>query len=378
MPKLKRRADGNYCVSLSVGKDRNGKPKRKYFYSKVSQKDAIAKRNAWMREHPYGEEEEVSERLEGLTVRQWANRWLEAYKGAMASNTQINYESNSNMICAYTYASGVKLGDMLLEDVKPLHIQEFFNSLNGYSKATISLRRLTIEQIFNSAVENGLIEKSPVGKMPKLQGSYEGHKALTREEINAIGKHWKGHTYGLPAMVMLWAGLRIGEASALKWENVDLNQGIIHVTEGRDLLKKTDGRTKTNASVRDVPIFPQLHVALSSVPKDKRTGYVVTTQDGQPFSRATAPNLCKTFCSFLSKQAENEIVFTAHDLRTTFATVCYDAGVDVQTTARWMGHSNVNTTMQIYTKLSKEQYTDSIAKMELFSQQITGTLTVVK
>ena len=51
--------------------------------------------------------------------------------------------------------------------------------------------------------------------------------------------------------------------------------------------------------------------------------------------------------------------FTAHDLRTTFATMRYDAGVDLHTVKRWMGHSNIETTLAIYTKLTEERRTES-------------------
>ena len=62
----------------------------------------------------------------------------------------------------------------------------------------------------------------------------------------------------------------------------------------------------------------------------------------------------------------------ADDLRTTFATMCYDAGVDLHTAKRWMGHSSVETTLSIYTKLSNERRVESTDAMDAYSAALTG------
>lgn len=394
MARPKKRTDGYYTVTLTIGTDKEGKAKRKYFYSKISRKDAIAKRDAWMREHPYGETDEPQDRLDNLTVEEWTGRWMTAYKSVLENNSRRMYETNKRAICGHVFASGVRFGDMPLVDVKPLHINEYINSLTGYSKSAIQQRKLTITQIFDSAVENGLIEKSPVGKMPKVKGTYTGHRALTREEIALLNKDWRLNRFGLPALVMLWGGLRVGEVCGLKWENIDLDNDVIHVVEARDLRAERDKDTKTVSSVREVPIFPRLKLALATVPASERVGYFCVSPDGQAMNKQAIRVAMRSLMLTLTLDANGvdpasrsvgmrtdkirerleeqgkeyrEVSFTAHDLRTTFATICYDAGVDVQTTAKWMGHSDITTTMKIYTKLSAEQYEESREKMERFS-----------
>lgn len=361
MARAKKRNDGYYTVTLTIGTDEDGKAKRKYFYSKISRKDAIAKRNAWMQEHPY--DEHPSEKLEALTVEQWAERWKQGYKSVLDDNTKKMYTTQVNGICDFTFASGVRFGSMMLADVKPLHINDIVNGLAGYSKSTISKRKLTLDQMFNAAVENGLIAKSPVGKMPSVKGTYTGHKALTRKEISRVSEQWQENRFGLGIMTMLWAGLRLGEVCALKWENIDLRTDTIHVVESRDVKAGKDKDTKTVNSVRNVPIFPQLHVALASVPEAQRKGYLCLSAHGQPMTNTAVRKVMPQFTKLVDAD------FTAHDLRITFATICYDAKVDVQTTAKWMGHSDVTTTMKIYTKLSEEQYEESREKMAEFSRR---------
>ena len=77
-----------------------------------------------------------------------------------------------------------------------------------------------------------------------------------------------------------------------------------------------------------------------------------------------------TLKAFLRAMPE-EIVFTAHDLRTTFVTLCYDAKVDVLTTAKWAGHEDIKTTLEIYTKLSQERREDSAENMLRYIEKIT-------
>lgn len=361
MPRAKKRCDGYYNVTLTIGTDEDGKAKRKYFYSKISHKDAIAKRNAWMQEHQYNEQ--PTEKLESLTVEQWAERWQQGYKSVLEDRTVKMYATQVNGICNFKFRSGVRFGDMSLEDVKPLHINDFVNSLAGYSKSTIDKRKLTLDQLFEAAVENGLIAKSPVGKMPKVKGTYTGHKALTRQEIGMVTERWQESRFGLGIMTMLWAGLRLGEVCALKWENIDLKTDTIHVTESRDVKAGKDKDTKTDNSMRSVPIFAQLHVALASVPEAQRKGYLCLSAHDKPMTNTAVRKAMESYTALV------DVDFTAHDLRTTFATICYDAKVDVQTASKWMGHADVTTTLKIYTKLSKEQYAESREKMAEFSRQ---------
>lgn len=366
MARAKKRADGNYCVTLVIGRDENGKSKRKFFYSRISRADAMAKRDEWTQTHEFNEPEAV-EKLDKLTVREWSARWMAAYKSGMSNNGKLSYKSCCNRICNFVFASGVTFGDMLLQDVKPLHINEYINSLKGMSKSVIAKARLTLKQLFETAQDNGFIDATPAQKIQKVKGTYTGHRALSRKEIDLIGQNWRKHSFGLPVMVMMWAGLRKGECCALKWENIDLKNDVILVEESRDFRLKMDKEPKTEAGKREVPIFPPLSAALRSVPEADRHGYFCRNKYGRPMDGITPDHTLKAFLRAMPE----EIVFTAHDLRTTFVTLCYDAKVDVLTTAKWAGHEDIKTTLEIYTKLSQERREDSAENMLRYIEKIT-------
>ena len=98
-----------------------------------------------------------------------------------------------------------------------------------------------------------------------------------------------------------------------------------------------------------------------------RHGHLVFTQeDGGVCSKSSIKRGLESFLLKLSKAAKRDVKFNCHDLRDTFATMCYDAGVDAKTTQKWMGHSDITTTMKIYTKLSEERQKDSTDLMDGF------------
>ena len=195
---------------------------------------------------------------------------------------------------------------------------------------------------------------------------------------------------------MLWAGLRKGEACALRWEDIDLEKGIIHVRRAWDPVHAVIKDTKTVAGQRDVPIFAKLREALES--QRKSSGLVFKTADGGYHTYSSLERSVDGFIGCMERVLNSvpnpeytnvrtdiwqkrvalaggewkKFYFTPHDLRTTFATMCYDAKVDMHTTARWMGHTNVETTLGIYTKLTNERRIESTNAMDKYSRSMDG------
>jgi integrase len=189
---------------------------------------------------------------------------------------------------------------------------------------------------------------------------------LTRQEAALVTSQYAGHRFGLPAMVMMWAGLRTQECFALRWEDIDLKENIIHVRRALDIRERSEKATKTENSVRDVPIFAPLQLPLQRAYKGREGHLVFTQEDGGVCSKSSIKRGLESFLLKLSKASGDAVKFSCHDLRDTFATMCYDAGVDAKTTQKWMGHSDITTTMKIYTKLSEERQKDSTDLMDGF------------
>jgi integrase len=359
MAKAKKREDGRYAVSLTLA---NGK--RKYFYSTTSRHEAELKKAEWVKQHPDLME---GEKLDGrITVEKWAEKWMDAYKGSLEPSSRRWYSSTVKSICGYTFKSGVVFGSMRVTEVRAAHLSEIVNSFSGIGKGTIQNRKMVLRSLFSAAKDNGIISVDPAVKLPNVKGTYEGHKALTRHEAQLIADNYQGHRFGLPAMLMMWGGFRKQEAFSLHWSDVDLKDGFFHVTHAMDVRTGREKATKTENSVRDIPIFAALKLPLQRAYKGRTGELVFPREDGSLWSEQAIKSGLDSFIKYIKERTGEELDFTCHDLRDTFATMCYDAGVDVQTTAKWMGHSNVMTTLKIYTKLSAEKHEESIERMNGF------------
>lgn len=158
--------------------------------------------------------------------------------------------------------------------------------------------------------------------------------------------------------ITLYTGLRIGEALALQWEDIDLSCRVLYVrhTVSR-VWYKSDGKKysrlvitppKTSSSQRIIPLCSKLLEILSTFPYRKQTGYILTA-NGSFVSPRTFEYRYK---KMLEKCGIMPLNF--HVLRHTFATRCIEANVDVKTLSEIMGHSNASITLNTYVHPSIE------------------------
>lgn len=398
MARAKKRSDGRFCVSLVVGKDKNGKSIKKHFYSRTSISDAKRRRDEYMDTHVFGGVGVPTERISGeMTLSQWAEKWLASYKSNLTPNSRDFYRNQTSVICKHE-RDGIRFGDMALASFKPIHISEYINSLSGKSKSTIRARKLTLKQLFEAARANGMIERdlcvdiAETAQKTRVAGTYAGHKTLTREWINLINANYGKHRFGIYALLAIWTGMRPAELCALTWDDVDLNAAVFHVRGSLDIRHGSEAKsTKTEAGERDIPIFAPARYALLSA--QQKRGFVCTSAHGEPLTVAALDWGFESFKGFLERLANNvphpenaqgfrkdkwikklheqkkewvTFDYTLYDLRVTFCTTLYDAGVDLKTAQKYMGHKDAATTLRIYTKLSEQRQADSTEKMEAF------------
>ncbi len=269
-------------------------------------------------------------------------------------------------------------------DVTEIRLYDVQNVLNKFSKQnpytnkpsakkTISGYISAISMCFDYMVANRVIYNNPLTllKAPK-NAVQKKRSAITYEQINWIKE--TEHRAQLPYMIMLYCGLRRGEITALEWKDIDLKNKTISVTKSYDNIAKEVKPPKTKNSVRVVPI-PDL--LLSYLEKQSRknklvfpntVGGYMTDHSWQELHHSYMRTLNIKYGKFdmppnLNKKVPISIdMFTPHQLRHTYATLLYDAGVDVITAKYLLGHSDVKTTLQIYTDLSNKNKEKNIDK----------------
>lgn len=378
----KKRADGRVQVVIDIGKE-NGERKRKYFYGRTLT-EARAKRDAWLEE----QERKTSVAEPDVTLARWSQLWLESVKDTTELST---YKARASAARAQNAVviSGVPFGDMAIKNILPMHVQTYMNALSGYSRGMISYRRGVIKSILASAVANGIIPSSPWQAIRSPKGSYTGHRALSPAERRMIEDTAHLHRAGAWALVMAYTGMRREELVALEAQDVDLDGKQIHIQ--RAAVLKEGSRTKqpkTEAGTRTIPIFAQIENTMRLAIGNRKHGRVFTSAAGEPLTESSFKQAWRSYMIVLERyvngiepyehtigfrrtlaikaaeRAGEKYVqvepFTPHDLRYTFATILYDAGVDVKTAAYLLGHADITVTMKIYTKLSEEKKASGI------------------
>lgn len=172
----------------------------------------------------------------------------------------------------------------------------------------------------------------------------------------------------LGIFICLSTGIRIGEICALTWEDIDTENGIIHIrkTIQRIYIRENDIRhtelmidtPKTATSIRDIPMTKNLLSVLKPLRKIVNENFFVLTNDITPTEPRTYRNYYK---KLLVKLHIPPIKF--HGLRHSFATRCIESHCDYKTVSVILGHSNISTTLDLYVHPNYEQKKKCIDKM---------------
>ena len=237
--------------------------------------------------------------------------------------------------------------------------------------------------IFRVAIQSRAIEYNPAEYIviPQYAPSEE-RRAITDTEREWIEN--TPHRAQTAAMIMLYAGLRRGEVAALTWNDIDFSAGTIRVN--KSVTYKGDNprslkAPKTEAGERVVPMPRKLIDYLSTV--SRTSLLVVTSARGSQMTESAWKRLWESYMKVLNETYANPEgasrfspkkgglpmmiqTFTPHCLRHTYCTMLYEAGVDVLVAKELMGHSDVKTTLGIYTHLSRKHARTNAALLDVY------------
>lgn len=370
-----RRADGRVQLSVVTGRDAAGKLQRKYFYG-ATKAEAQRKKDAYL-------QSKQTAPVSAITVEQWVDEYMKAYR----ANVNPLYKSND----AVPYERLKRdLGTRALASIREIDLQASVNALAGMSFSTCDKYIQAVKRVFKKARKNRLIPEDPAEDLELPQYTKGTHRALTKDEIDLILKYWQESPAGLWIMLMLFCGLRRGEMMALDWSAIDLPSRTITVRQTAVINGNTaivEPRTKTAAGLRVIPIPEPLYNALSSVPH--RAGFVCLSAHGKPLTESAVSRGLDRFCNVVSRlmadrpknpsrtnkkdELPSLFKFRTHDLRHTYCSLLYAAGVDVKTAAYLLGHADISVTMKIYTHLSEEKKTVSTDALTAYISTLSGT-----
>lgn len=369
-PKKPVRSDGRYKVTLDIGRTPEGKRIQKSFYGKT-QREANAKKREY--------EERLAEGAnpERMTVAQWAEQWL-PYSSTNEEARRLNQRYLNKLL--------PQIGHMQLAEVRQIDIQRFAASLSSLKQPTVNAARRTACRLFKAAAKNNYIKESPCEDVVWEGQKSETHRMLEEWEKLLILRHWNKTDVGIRAMIMLFTGCRIGEALALEWEDIDFENNLVRISKTvRMRGKETQLSTpKTEAGNRTVPLLKPLREALESLDVD-RQGIICKSRQGGLVGTG------ELYCSWDTwirnmeniankrpidgirprKRPKDYVTFSirTHDLRHTYCTMLYEAGVGLKEAQYLMGHADAEMTLRIYTHLSNNQLTKANALLASYTEK---------
>lgn len=313
---------------------------------------------------------------------EYMKQWLNSIKSTIELTTYSSYKNKVDTISEYFNNLGIRLIDLKKSDIK-----SFYNHLietKGLKIQTVKRYHANIHKALNEAVDLELIKINPATNIKFDKTEQYIASYYNQEELENLFEVAKGSIIELHILLASHYGLRREEVCAIKFSAIDFNSHTITISHtvtqcnvnGKyEVIKKN--RTKNKSSYRTLPLIPRIEKLLliekQRQEKNKqffgnsyqnKDGYILVDAEGKLI---VPDRVTKTFRKLLERNNLKKIRF--HDLRHSCASLLLANGVNMKEIQAWLGHSNWNTTANIYSHLesnSKQNSANVIANV--FSQ----------
>ncbi len=370
---IRKRKDGKWLVTYPTGLYRdNGKKEYIYKYTNT-QAEALQV----LQQLSAQAGSCVNQGKAGIKAVDWIDHWVEKIKAPkLAPATLTSYRNNFRLHIKNP------LGKTALRDLNTQQIQLCLDSIGG-SCSTFIKNYNIIHGALEKAVELGMIVRNPCKGVAFPKDDTEKMRVLSKEEQEKFIKALDGEYYRPMLLMYLYSGLRMGEGIPLTWEDIDLEKKTIRVCKKaivcHDYVNHSAPQTvqdfcKTKSSKRKVVITAGL-VGVLKAHKAEIMKRVEQSGEEWSESRLVFPNTRGNMVHSRNLQKSLDRIFakcgiegaTMHTLRHTYATRCFEAGVDIKAISEQLGHANVKTTYNIYVHLledTKEKEIDKLGEID--------------
>ncbi len=277
----------------------------------------------------------------GRLFQEIAEEWQDEHFPTLAPNTLKGYRpALARCIDAF--------GKKPVKEIKAPDIKKFIMlfSRGGRSKKTVTNQLLITNLVFSYAVECGDIEYNPCTSVKPPKNLNKTHReAASKEDEETVKQSYD--IWLLPYLV-LYTGLRKGEALALQGKDIHEAEGYIDVIKSvYHISNKPYIKTpKTEAGIRTAPILNPLK---GKLPKLKKEQFLFSDDDGK--TPLTEMQYLKHWKDYVKQTG---IESTAHQLRHSYATMLFELGISVKDAQELLGHSTAAMTQDVYTHLRTE------------------------
>jgi len=274
-----------------------------------------------------------------LTLAEFYRREWEPTMSSLLKATSLHYYG-----IQYRCHIIPSLGDRRLCDLRRGEVQAFLAAKRkaGLSGSTVHGIRTALSKLMQSAVEWDFIPANPA------RGLVVGDRHPLKERVRLSPEQVRILSASLPdpcrsiVLLLCLTGLRIGELLALRTKNVDLMVGVIRVRE--TVHEGQFGAPKTRSSRREVPVSESARKLLKPFLAAGDETLVFRSRTGSPIN---PKNLSRRVLQPKCRELNLPVV-SWHSFRHTHATLLTEVGESIKTTQAILGHSDLNTTLNIY------------------------------
>lgn len=318
---------------------------------------------------------------ENIKLDNWFNQWIKIYKEkSVRPNTLREY--------THIYNKNISpfIGNRNINSLVKSDIQRIITlaHTNGYGYERQNKIKVILSDLMGRAFEDNLISKNPVLGAKVIDKKESKAKSLTLEEQNIFFEYCKNTFYDNMFNVAVNTGMRPGELFALTESDVDFENGFIDVNKTLVYQKYlTDTRKtfhieepKTKQSYRKVPINSVCKIylerqiqqkAIVSIKRPKeQNDFLFTTKYNTPINSVIYADAIHAVIREINLLRPNNDLFknfSGHTFRHTFATRCFEHGIDAKVVQSYLGHASVKMTLDLYTHVTKEKSFNDIEKL---------------
>ena len=283
---------------------------------------------------------------------------------------RVRYSTQRSYLSVLNQWIEPQWGDCLLEELKPVPVEQWLRSLQLAPKSKVHIRSL-LHLLYQCARRWELTDTNPIDLVRQSGGRRGIPRVLTAEQIRLLLEQLS-QPYHTMVLIAACLGLRVSEIMGLQWGDFDWENFSVMVR--RSVVHGRVGDTKTEASFRPLPLDTRLMAPL----QDLRNRSSYAKQEDFVFANATGQPRWQE--SILHRQLKPAAVRAGigkigwHTFRHTYSTMLRSVGTDIKVQQELLRHSTIQSTMNVYTQaISAQKHAANSRVVEMILSNLRGS-----
>jgi len=325
-----QRKDGKWC-----GKWKDASGKWRYLYRKTKAEAKQALREALR------DRDDNIIPAEKMTLADALQQWLVGKEGTISRRTYVNREALVRI-----HVQSHPVGSVRLCKLTGEHLRGFYREkLRTLSPSSVGQLHNAINTACKEQVRARTVRSNPAAevKPPRNHNTSRDKDVLTPQQVKALLETVYGSRYETVIVLGATCALRVGEALALRWEDIDPQEGTVSIRH--TLWKGKLYPPKTPQSRRTLKLPERALEALRRHAGQRKEGYLLQTRNGTPVA---AENFWYCGWKPVLRAAGLDESLTFHQLRHGAASLLLNQNVPIPVVSKYLGHASPNITMRVY------------------------------